>query len=154
MHHFIFRLDDSVRLPNRPCRVYLASGSSQRLIVRSWIDRLAAQGIAVYDWTRDPSWDLGRPPTENELIRSAQNDEREIANCDLFWYMVPQEKSEGAASELMLARQLGKRIVASGELGARNIFALFVPPSARFALHDDAFFAICTMAAKFRSTPT
>jgi hypothetical protein len=136
----------------RPFRVYPASGSSQRLtIARHWIERLHDRGIEVYDWTRDPNWDLGRMPTEDEFVESARRDEVAIYQCDLFWYLVPEEKSEGAASELALARALGKRIVASGEFGARNIFALLVPSEMRFSSHETAFLAVCNIAKDFRS---
>lgn len=90
-------------------------------------------------------------PTEAEFIESAKRDESEIVRCDLFWYLVPNEKSEGAASELTLARQLGKSIVGSGEFGARNIFALLIPPSMRFPSHETAFSVICDIAEKRRS---
>jgi hypothetical protein len=136
--------------PNRPFRVFLSSGSSQRLTVaRPWIERLAATGIEAYDWTRDSNWDLGRMPTEDELIQSAQRDEHAVQACDLFWYVVPDEKSEGAASELALARHLGKRIVISGPVGARNIFALLVPKEARYQAHEEAFAKIVSIANDF-----
>jgi hypothetical protein len=138
--------------PKRSYRVYTASGSSQRLTVaRPWIEQLIATGIEAYDWTRDPNWDLGRMPTEDEFIQSAQRDELAIRSCDLFWYIVPDEKSEGAASELSLARHLGKTIVASGEFGPRNIFALLIPRQMRFAANRDAFSVICDIESKFRS---
>lgn len=88
-------------------------------------------------------------PTEAEFVESARRDEVAIHRCDLFWYIVPEEKSEGAASELAMARALDKRIVASGEFGARNIFALLVPPEMRFPSHEAAFIAVCNIAADF-----
>jgi hypothetical protein len=89
---------------NRPFKVYLATGSSVRLTVaRPWIDRLIARGFHVVDWTRDSNWDLDRMPTEAEFVESATRDEDAIMGCDLFWYLVAPDKSEGAASELMLA---------------------------------------------------
>lgn len=137
------------RTTSRPFRVYAACGSSQRLLVaRPWIDRLIATGIEAYDWTRDPNWDLGRMPTDDELVQSAQRDETAIRTCDLFWYIVPDEKSEGAASELALARHLGKTIVASGEFGPRNIFALLIPKQMRFSSNRDAFSVICDIVEK------
>lgn len=138
--------------PDRPFRVYLASGSSLRLTVaREWIERLQAERIEVADWTRDPNWDLGRPPTERELSESAIRCEEAVTYCDLFWYLVPDEKSEGAASELALARHLGKSIVASGEFGPRNIFALLIPREMRFSSHEAAFSVVCDIESKFRS---
>jgi len=137
----------------RPFRVYLATGSTVRLTTaRPWIERLQAHGISVYDWTRDPGWDLGRPPTESELIEAATRDEDAIAACDLFWYIVPPEKSEGAASELMLAKCYGKPIVGSGEFGPRNIFALrYVRPELRFSSEQKAFLFIREAAERSKS---
>jgi hypothetical protein len=141
-----------IKSSNRPFRVFLSSGSSQRLTVaRPMIDRLIACGFSVCDWTRFPDWDLGREPTEAELVEAAAKCEDCVRRCDLFWYLVPEEKSEGAASELALARALDKRIVASGEFGARNIFALLIPPEMRFPSHETAFLAVCNIAKDFRS---
>ncbi len=138
---------------NRPFRVYLATGSSIRIhTARPWIDKLKSHGIFVYDWTRDPNWDLGRMPTEAELVESATKDEDAIAACDLFWYIVPADKSEGAASELMLAKCYGKQIIGSGEFGPRNIFALrYIRPEMRFSSEQRAFDAIRHVAEKSKS---
>lgn len=140
---------------NRPFKVYLASGSSVRLsVARPWIERLQGEGFSVYDWTRDPGWDLNGPTTEVELVAAATRDEDAIAACDLFWYIVPPEKSEGAASELMLAKCYGKQIVGSGDFargafGPRNIFALrYIRPEMRFSSEQIAFSVICDLAEK------
>lgn len=137
----------------RPFLVFLSSGSTIRLMTaRPWIERLQVHGISVHDWTRDPVWDLGRPPTESELIDAATMDEDAIAACDLFWYIVPPEKSEGAASELMLAKCYGKPIIGSGEFGPRNIFALrYVRPELRFSSEQKAFAFICEAAERSKS---
>lgn len=147
-----YRIPDENKA-NRPFRVYLATGSTVRLTTaRLWIERLQSKGFSVCDWTRDPNWDLGRMPTEAELVESATRDEDAIATCDLFWYIVPAEKSEGAASELMLAKCYGKQIVGSGDFGARNIFALrYIRPEMRFSSEQKAFDAICTIAEKSKS---
>lgn len=138
---------------NRPFKVYLATGSSIRVhTARPWIDKLKSHGISVYDWTRDPNWDLGRMPTEAEFIESATRDEDAIVYCDAFWYIVPADKSEGAAAELAIAYCHGKPIVGSGDFGARNIFALrWIRPEMRFASEQRAFDAICAMAEKSKT---
>lgn len=88
-------------------------------------------------------------PTEAELVESATRDEDAIAACDLFWYVVPSEKSEGAASELMLAKCYGKQIVGSGDFGSRNIFALrYIPKEMRLSSEQVAFETICDLAKK------
>lgn len=119
---------------------------------RPWIERLQTHGISVYDWTRDPGWDLGRPPTESELVEAATRDEDAIIACDLFWYIVPPEKSEGAASELMLAKCCGKPIIGSGDFGPRNIFALrYIRPELRFFSEQKAFAFVCEAAERSKS---
>ena len=139
------------RTASRRFRVYVAAGSTERLLVaQPWIDRLIAAGINVVDWTRDPNWSLDHSPNEAELIESAQRDLVAVKECDLFWYIVPEQKSEGAASELSLAQTLGKRIVASGSFGARNIFALLIPREMRFASNKDAFAAVVEAEANYR----
>jgi hypothetical protein len=138
---------------NRPFHVYLATGSTVRLTTaRPWIEKLQERGFSVYDWTRDSGWDLNRPPTEAELVGAAIRDEDAIASCDLFWYVVPPEKSEGAASELMLAKCYGKSIVGSGDFGSRNIFALrYIRPELRFASEQVAFAYVCEAAERSKS---
>ena len=145
-------IDQSFKV-KRPFRVYLATGSTVRLTTaRPWIERLQAHGISVYDWTRDPGWDLGRPPTESELIDAAIRDEDAIIVCDLFWYIVPPEKSEGAASEIMLAKCYGKPIIGSGDFGPRNIFALrYIRPELRFSSEQKAFAFIREAAERSKS---
>ena len=119
---------------------------------RPWIERLQAHGISVYDWTRDLGWDLGRPPMESELVEAATRDEDAIAACDLFWYIVPPEKSEGAASELMLAKCYCKPIIGSGDFGPRNIFALrYIRPELRFSSEQKAFAFICEAVERSKS---
>jgi hypothetical protein len=119
---------------------------------RPWIERLQTHSISVHDWTRDPGWDLGRPPTESELVDAATRDEDAILACDLFWYIVSPEKSEGAASELMLAKCYGKQIIGSGEFGPRNIFALrYIRPELRFSLEQKAFSFIREAAERSKS---
>lgn len=139
------------RTSSRRFRVYVAAGSTERLpVARPWIDRLIAAGIDVVDWTRDPNWSLGRIPTEAEFVESAQRDVVAIGECDLFWYIVPDQKSEGAAVELGYAQTLGKRIIASGSFGAHNIFALLIPREMRFASNKDAFAAVIEAEANYR----
>lgn len=135
---------------NRPFNVYLATGSTVRITTaRLWIERLQAKGFSVYDWTRDPNWDRGWELSEAQFVESALRDEAAIRECDLFWYVVPEEKSEGAASELMLAKCRGKTIVGSGRFGARNIFALTsIPKELRFSSEQAAFSVICDIAEK------
>jgi nucleoside 2-deoxyribosyltransferase len=77
-------------------------------------------------------------PTKHELRESAARDLEGIRRADVFWLVVPKSKSEGAAVELGFAMALGKRIVISGEVGPRNIFALLAHEGDIFDEHDEA----------------
>jgi hypothetical protein len=121
-------------------RVYIAGGSSERLTVcRPLIERAIEFGVDVTaDWTRDPGWDLGRMPHAEEFRESAERDLDAIRRADVVWLVVPAQKSEGAAAEIGFALGLGKRLVVSGEIGARNIFALCASPGDTFDRHENA----------------
>lgn len=123
---------------SRAC--YIAGGSSERMdVVRPLIGRARMLGVEIsHDWTRDPNWDLGRMPTKHELLESATRDLEGIRRADIFWLVVSRHKSEGAAVELGFAMALGKRIVISGEVGPRNIFALLAHDADIFDDHEEA----------------
>jgi hypothetical protein len=128
-------------------KVYFATGSKQRLtLARPWIERLQREGVDAYDWTVDPNWSLGREPTFTEFRQSAEKDIAAVRICDVFWYAVPEDKSEGAAVEFGVALANDKRVVVSGDVGARNIFATLVNPELIFPTHETAFLAICNMS--------
>ncbi len=138
------------RAKNRPLRVYIAGGSSERLtVVRPLIERAKELGVDVTaDWTRDPGWDLGRMPTNDELRESALRDVAAVEAADAVWLIVPAQKSEGASSEIGYALALKKRLVVSGEVGARNIFALLAWPEDRFELHDEALARVAEISRR------
>jgi hypothetical protein len=131
-------------------RVYIAGGSSERLAVaRPLIERAKELGVDVTaDWTRDPGWDLGRTPTLDELRESARRDIAAIEAADVVWLVVPRQKSEGASAEVGYALALRKRLVVSGEVGARNIFALLARPEDRFASHEEALTRVAQISRR------
>lgn len=131
-------------------RVYIAGGSSERLTVcRPLIERAKELGVEVAaDWTRDPGWDLGRMPTDAEFRESALRDLAAIRRADVVWLVVPAQKSEGAAAEVGYALGQGKRLVVSGETGARNIFALLADPGDVFARHEDALAHVARLSRR------
>lgn len=121
--------------------LYIAGGSSERLeVVRPLVDSVVAAGVRLeHDWTRCEGFDLGRAPTNDELRRYALDDAYAAMRASVFWLVVPRHKSEGAATEFGMAIATGRpRIVVSGEVGARNIFALFARPDDIFAMHEAA----------------
>jgi hypothetical protein len=128
-------------------KVYFATGSKQRLtLARPWIERLQREGINVYDWTIGSEWSLGREPTFTEFRQSAEKDIAAVRICNVFWYAIPEDKSEGAAVEFGVALANNRRIVVSGDVGARNIFTTLVNPELIFPTHELGFHAVCAMS--------
>lgn len=119
-------------------KVYVAGGSSERLEVREWIARLRTAGIEVtYDWTDDPGFGRGcgeLVSTYGEVfgcghmrgpgpvlcsrcmspLRIAETDRAAVDAADIVWWIVPRERSEGAAGEAGYALGRGKRLLVSG----------------------------------------
>ena len=129
-------------------RVFISGGSSERRdVVRPLVDQIQAAGLVVtYDWTRDPGWYLGRPPTNAELLESSQRDLDGILRAHVLWLVVPIHKSEGSAAELGFALAHGRRIVVSGPTGPRNIFALRARAEDTFDYHEHALAHLVAMA--------
>jgi hypothetical protein len=136
--------------------LYVAGGSSERLdVIRPLMDRARAAGVEIaHDWTTDPGWDLGRPPTVDELGDAARRDIAGILAARVFWLVVPAAKSEGAAAEtgfmlasLMLAPGPRPRhLIVSGEIGARNIFALLA--SEYYPTHEEALARVVALLGR------
>lgn len=144
---------DLYRRRFRRLSVYVAGGSSERLeIVRPLIEQIQAAGIDVHDWTRDPNWDLVDEPSRADCRRAARLDLDAVRRCDVFWLVVPAKKSEGASAELGIAIALEKRIIVSGEVGARNIFALLARPGDVFASHEEALARVVEICGAERVT--
>jgi hypothetical protein len=112
--------------------LYIAGGSSERLtVVRPLIDACLAAGVSItLDWTRLPEWDDPQQQTHEFYRMRARQDLDALARAQLFWLVVPEQKSEGSAAELGYAlafEELGHDIIISGTtgtIGARNIFVL------------------------------
>jgi hypothetical protein len=108
--------------------VYIAGGSSERYLVREYIDAVVrAGGRITLDWTRCPLWELARPLTMAERSETAQRDLAAVAEVRLFWLMLPARASEGAATELGAAltlRAMGRpvEIVVSGPMLDSRLF--------------------------------
>jgi hypothetical protein len=94
-------------------RIYVAGGSSERMLVRSYIDRLIAIGhVVTHDWTRCEGYE--RRPLEHEFSEWAAADLRGVALADVLWLLAPEGKSEGSHAELGAALILQKRVIVSG----------------------------------------
>ncbi len=125
-----------------PLRVYVAGGAAERLTVaRPWIRRLQEEGIEVtHDWTADPGWEEPAP-SQASLDAAALADLDGVRRCDVFWYLAPAAKSEGAACELGAALALGKRVVVSG--GWAEIGRIFPGlAGVRVGTHEEGFAAV------------
>lgn len=121
-------------------KVYVAGGSSERGMVRGWIERLRAEGIEItHDWTDDPGYgrgcgrEVGRHFGDLWLQvsvicgpgglcssctsprRIAQTDRDAIDAADVVWILMPAQKSEGAAWEFGYAVGKSKHTIVSGE---------------------------------------
>jgi len=121
-----------------PHRIYVAGGSSERLAVRGWIERLTATGLyeVTHDWTRDPGYDEPRSLERDQ--RAAELDiVQGVRAANLVWYLVPDNMSEGASFELGYAHGRRKRVLLSGRNVGRSVFhARFTK---RFLGHCEAF---------------
>ena len=109
-------------------RIYIAGGSTERLtVVRPMIERVKAAGHTItHDWTQDPGYDLDRPLTKEERRDTTERDVNGVDKADVFWLMVPAQKSEGAAFELGYAQAwahaYGKDVIVSGARASANLF--------------------------------
>lgn len=135
----------------RAKRVYIAGGSSERLDVgQKWIQRAREAGIGIaFDWTvcksYDPNWLAGfLDKNVHEAWQNvAKRDFDAVLSADIIWILVPQQLSEGAATELgiaLTARAVANRkviVVASGESVHRNLFYRLA--DAQFKSHKSAF---------------
>jgi len=120
-----------------PHRIYVAGGSSERLAVRGWIERLTATGLyeVTHDWTRSAGYD--RPRSERDDDESATSDSQGVIRANVVWFLVPDDLSEGLHYEAGLARGLGKTTVASGRSIGRSVFHARWPW--RFETHEEAY---------------
>jgi len=130
--------------------LYVASASEQLVMVETYVDRLRACGFEItYEWTKDvreggfKSDDL---LSDQERRYSAKMDYHGVKTADLVWVLTPSSKSQGCGMwiEMGMALSLGKRVVVSGPLARRSIFA----EMAEVVLdqHELAFDYICKKA--------
>ncbi len=127
-------------------RLYIAGGSDERLtVVRPFIDRMIDCGVTItHDWTRCEGYD--REHTDEERRTWALADAKGVESSDLVWIIVPDAKSEGAATEIGIARGRRIQFIASGTRARGNIFVLLA--ASIFDTHDAAFGAIVEVHEK------
>lgn len=132
-------------------KVYIAGSSKELDLVARYMDQVRAAGHEITcDWVAAMRQEskLDHELTPDEARMYAERDRRGVATADLFWLLLPKEKSEGAFWELgyTYARTcLGRRpdrIIVSGNVGARIFCRL--PEVEVFATHDEA---LCSFAA-------
>jgi hypothetical protein len=114
--------------------VYIAGGSSELEACQRMIDAVIASGGRITcDWTRDPGWALGRPLTMVERSDTGARDLAAVMSAQIFWLMLPERPSEGAAAELggaLVMRALAavmkfpepRLVVASGPMTDSRMF--------------------------------
>lgn len=132
------RLDAVVE---RPLRVYVAGGASERAQAGVWIRRLREAGVEVtHDWTGDAAWYGGT------VAKRAAADLDGVRRADVLWYLAPADKSEGSSGELCAALVLGKRVIVSGPWDAAGrIFPGLA--GERYAGHEEGFAGVVRAAA-------
>jgi hypothetical protein len=107
-------------------RIYIAGSSNEIPLIRGFIRAVETYGYAVtHDWTRSEGWDM--PDPSHEFLHAAAIiDFQAVLSADFVWYVAPEEKSEGSATELgvALANALHGRTttIVSGPIGRNRIF--------------------------------
>lgn len=109
--------------------LYLASATEQLLLVEDFVDRLRARGFAIsYEWTKDVreggfKADVDLTPTQRRY--AARMDSHGVKTADLVWVLTPSLKNQGCGMwiEMGMALALGKRVIISGALARRSVFA-------------------------------
>ncbi len=92
--------------------IFVSGGSSERPRISEYVAVLRAAGWHVtYDWTRNAGWE---DPAHDEAQRAHLYCLRGVQEARVFWYVAPEQKSEGSHAELGIAVATRSRIVASG----------------------------------------
>lgn len=92
--------------------IFVAGASSERLAVRSVIDKVIEWGHTVtYDWTRSPCWDVPMTPEISAEV-SRLNKEGVRAAVGVLVVASEGHPSLGAHYEVGLAEGLGKPVIA------------------------------------------
>jgi hypothetical protein len=122
--------------------IYVAGGSSEAEECARMIARLREVGFKItFDWTKEvlAATVSERNLPRNTMIEAARRDLEAIDNADVFWLMIPREKSIGSSFEFSYAWSKGySPIYVSGDHRS-SIFYQLAAPSRLFDTHDAAF---------------
>ena len=130
--------------------IYVASATEQLVLVEHYVDRLRAAGFLItYEWTKDVREGGFKPDVElSEVQRryAAKMDSHGVKTAGMVWVVTPPTKSQGCGMwiEMGMALALGKRVIISGPLARRSVFAELA--EAVFDDHEQAFEHICKKA--------
>lgn len=125
-------------------RIYLAGGSSERILCAEYMRRLRERGHTItHDWTSSEGFT--RQLNHSEQREEARRDFQAVLDADLVWVMIPAEKSEGSHFELGAAVALNIPVVTSGphRTAQHRIFPLLVTD--HYESHLDALIAVSGM---------
>jgi hypothetical protein len=129
--------EEKVSLP-----IYIAGGSSEIELCSDMIEAVTrAGGRVTYDWTLCPGLRMGLPLDMSERAEIAARDLAAVAEARLFWYIMPREKSEGAATELGAALTLRALADGYGRVGPHVIVSGPMLDSRLFPARADRIFA-------------
>lgn len=109
--------------------IYVASATEQLVLVEHYVDRLRSAGFLItYEWTKDVREGGFKPDVELSDVQrryAARMDSHGVKMADMVWVVTPATKSQGCGMwiEMGMALALGKRIIVSGPLSRRSVFA-------------------------------
>lgn len=116
---------DGLRRP-RPLSVYVAAAQEDFGRARAAMDLLRELGVGVtHDWTIEVESHCNTPATLDDLRYYAVLDLEAVKRADVVLALTPDTKDKGCGlwAELGMAAVLGKRVVVTGPLRDRCIFA-------------------------------
>jgi nucleoside 2-deoxyribosyltransferase len=131
-------------------RIYLASATEQYALVERYADELRRRDFEItFEWTPDVRASGFKPDSELSDIHRryvAKMDSFGVKEAGLVWVLTPTMKEHGCGMwvEMGMAIALGKRVVVSGPLARRTVFAELC--EAVIPSHDAAFDYICKKA--------
>lgn len=132
--------------------IYVASATQQYNLVEHYVDRLRERGFDIsYEWTADVRAGGFKPDVElSEIHRrfAARMCKQGVEEAGLIWMLTPTMKEHGCGMwvEMGLAFAMNKRVIISGPLARRTVFAELCEKT--IASHEEAFEYICKHAVE------
>lgn len=109
-----------------PTRVYVAAAQEDYLRARAAIELITKLGgVVTHDWTYEVEVSRDRPPSPAERATYARLDLDGVHSADVVLCLTPETPAHGCGlyAELGMGVALRKRVIVTGTLRARCIFA-------------------------------